>query len=130
MLYEEDPNDPNGKSYQGWVVWRADPGSSGNPADVAIICQVAIPDRPMAMTLTLRRNPDRSLPASHTVDVQFDIPAHSPTQGVLDVAGIMAKPNEEASGQQLAGNRVKVSKDVFLIGFRPSISTSSRTCRS
>lgn len=116
MLYEEDPNDPNGKSYQGWVVWRADPGSSGNPADVAIICQVAIPDRPMAMTLTLRRNPDRSLPASHTVDVKFDIPANSPTQGVLDVAGIMAKPNEEASGQQLAGNRVKVSKDVFLIG--------------
>lgn len=116
MLYEEDPNDPNGKSYQGWVVWRADPGSSGNPADAAIICQVAIPDRPMAVTLTMRRNADRSLPASHTVDVKFDIPANSPTQGVLDVAGIMMKPNEEASGQQLAGTRVKVSKDVFLVG--------------
>ena len=116
MLYEEDPTDPNGKSYQGWVVWRADPGSSGNPADAAIICQVAIPDRPMAVTLTMRRNVDRSLPASNTIDVKFDIPASSPTQGVLDVAGIMMKPNEEASGQQLAGTRVKVSKDIFLIG--------------
>jgi len=26
------------------------------------------------------------------------------------------KPNEEASGQQLSGTRVKVSKDLFLIG--------------
>jgi hypothetical protein len=116
MLYEEDPTDPNGKSYQGWVVWRADPGNTGNPADAAIICQVAIPDRPMAVTLTMRRNVDRGLPASHTIDVTFDIPANSPTQGVLDVAGIMMKPNEEASGQQLAGTRVKVSKDLFLVG--------------
>jgi len=116
MLYEEDPSDPNGKSYQGWVVWRADPSQSGNPGDAAIIGQIAVPDRPMAVTLTIRRNLDRSLPASHTVDVKFDIPANSPTQGVLDVAGIMMKPNEEASGQQLSGTRVKVAKDVFLVG--------------
>jgi hypothetical protein len=116
MLYEEDPSDPNGKSYQGWAVWRAEPGQSGNPADAAIICQIAVPDRPMAVTLTIRRNLDRSLPASHTVDVKFDIPSNSPTQGVLDVAGIMMKPNEEASGQQLSGIRVKVSKDLFLVG--------------
>ena len=116
MLYEEDPTDPNGKSYQGWVVWRAEPSKTGNPADTAIICQVAIPDRPMSVTLTIRRNSDRALPASHTIDVKFDIPANSPTQGVLDVAGIMMKPNEEASGQQLAGTRVKVSKDIFLMG--------------
>jgi len=116
MLYEEDASDPNGKSYQGWVVWRAEPSKTGNPADAAIICQVAIPDRPMSVTLTMRRNTDRALPASHTIDVKFDIPANSPTQGVLDVAGIMMKPNEEASGQQLAGTRVKVSKDIFLMG--------------
>ncbi len=98
------------------MVWRAEPGQSGNPADTAIICQIAVPDRPMAVTLTIRRNLDRSLPASHTVDVKFDIPANSPTEGVLDVAGIMMKPNEEASGQQLSGTRVKVSKDLFLVG--------------
>lgn len=114
MLYEEDPSDPNGKSYPGWAVWRVEPGQS--PTDAAIICQIAVPDRPLAVTLTIRRNLDRSLPASHTVDVKFDIPSNSPTQGVLDVAGIMMKPNEEASGQQLSGTRVKVSKDVFLVG--------------
>jgi len=116
MLYEEDPTNPDGMSYQGWAVWRIDPGASSDAADAAIICQVALPDRPMAVTLAIRRNTDRGLPASHTIDLKFDIPPGSPTQGVLDVAGIMMKPNEESSGQQLAANRVKVSKDVFLIG--------------
>ena len=116
VLYEEDSSDPNGKSYQGWVVWRANPGASGNPADTTIIAQVALPDRPMAVMLAIHRNFDRSLPASHTVDVKFDLPADSPTRGILDVVGIMMKPNEEASGQQLSGTRVKVSKDLFLIG--------------
>jgi hypothetical protein len=32
------------------------------------------------------------------------------------VVGVMMKPNEEVSGQQLAGTRVKVSNDFFLMG--------------
>jgi hypothetical protein len=116
VLFEEDLSDPNGKSYQGWVVWRADPGASGNPADTTIIAQVALPDRPMAVLLAIHRNRDRTLPASHTIDVKFDLPADSPMRGILDVVGIMMKANEAVSGQQLAGTRVKVSKDLFLIG--------------
>jgi hypothetical protein len=116
VLYEEDSSDPNGKSYQGWVVWRVDPGTSGNAADATIIGQITLPDRPMTVTLAVHRNPDRALPASHTIDVMFSLPPDSPTRGILDVVGIMMKPNEEASGQQLAGTRVKVSKDLFLIG--------------
>ena len=116
VLYEEDPSDPNGKSYQGWVVWRADPGASGNAANATIVGEVTLPDRPMTLTLAIHRNLDRSLSASHTIDMKFDLPPDSPTRGILDVVGIMMKPNEEMSGQQLAGTRVKVSKDLFLIG--------------
>jgi len=116
VLYEEDSSDPNGKSYQGWVQWRADPGTSGNAADAAIIGQVTLPDRPMTVTLAFHRNLDNTLPASHTIDVMFELPPDSPTKGILDVVGIMMKPNEEVSGQQLACTRVKVNKDFFLIG--------------
>jgi hypothetical protein len=98
------------------VVWRVDPGTSGNAADATIIGQITLPDRPMTVMLAVHRNPDRALPASHTIDVMFSLPPDSPTRGILDVVGIMMKPNEEASGQQLAGTRVKVSKDLFLIG--------------
>ena len=116
MLYEEDPSDPKGKSYNGWVKWRTEPGTGASTGDNTIVAQVVLPDRPLSMTLSILRNLDRSLPASHTIEVKFDIPPDSPTQGILDVVGVMMKPNEEVSGQQLAGTRVKVAKDFFLMG--------------
>jgi hypothetical protein len=116
ILYEEDPSDPNGKSYTGWVTWRTEAGTGPNAGDNAVVGQVTLPNRPMTMTIAIHRNLDRTLPASHIIEVKFDIPPDSPTQGVLDVVGVMMKPNEEVSGQQLAGTRVKVSKDFFLMG--------------
>jgi hypothetical protein len=116
MLYEEDSSTPNGKSYSGWVTWRTEPATGSNAGDNAIVAQVVLPERPLSMTMTLVRNLDRSLPASHTIEVKFEVPPDSPTQGILDVVGVMMKPNEEVSGQQLAGTRVKVAKDFFLMG--------------
>jgi hypothetical protein len=116
ILYEEDTSDPNGKSYTGWVSWRTEPGTGANAGENAVVAQVTLPGRPLTMTLMIQRNVDRSLPASHIIEVKFDVPPDSPTQGILDVIGVMMKPNEEVSGQQLAGNRVKVSKDFFLMG--------------
>jgi hypothetical protein len=116
ILYEEDSSDPNGKSYTGWVTWRTEPGTGANAGDNTIVAQVVLPDRPLSMTMSFLRNLDRSLPASHTIEVKFDIPPDAPTKGILDVVGVMMKPNEEVSGQQLAGTRVKVSNDFFLMG--------------
>jgi hypothetical protein len=116
ILYEEDSSDPNGKSYTGWVTWRNEAGTGANAGDNAVVGQVTLPDRPMTMTIAIHRNLDRTLPASHIIELKFDIPPDSPTQGILDVVGVMMKPNEEVSGQQLAGTRVKVSKDFFLMG--------------
>jgi hypothetical protein len=116
ILYEEDASTPAGKSYSGWVTWRTEPATGANAGDNAIVAQIVLPDRPLSMTMTLVRNLDSSLPASHTIEVKFDVPPDSPTQGILDVVGVMMKPNEEVSGQQLAGTRVKVAKDFFLMG--------------
>jgi hypothetical protein len=116
ILYEEDSSDPKGKSYNGWVTWRVERGTGANAGENTIVAQVMLPDRPLSMTLTLLRNLDRALPASHTIEVKFDVPPDAPTQGILDVVGVMMKPNEEVSGQQLAGTRVKVAKDFFLMG--------------
>ncbi|MBX9823694.1 MAG: DUF2939 domain-containing protein [Xanthobacteraceae bacterium] len=116
ILYEEDPSTPAGKSYTGWVTWRTEPGTGANAGDNTIVAQVVLPDRPLSMTMTFLRNLDRALPASHTIEVKFDIPPDSSTKGILDVVGVMMKPNEEVSGQQLAGTRVKVSNDFFLMG--------------
>jgi hypothetical protein len=117
-LYEEDPSDPNGKRYAGSVVWRMEqmpPAASGG-SGLAVTAHVSVPDRPLKMTMAIRRNLDKTLPASHTIEVKFDLPPGASSSDIQDVAGIMMKPNAEAAGQNLAAIRVKVNSNFFLIG--------------
>jgi len=118
VLFEENPSDPQGKRYTGSVVWRTEettPAEGGAP-ELAVTAHVAIPERPLAMTMAIRRNLDKTLPASHIIEIRFDLPSNYSAGGVQDVLGVMMKPNDEATGQQLVGTRVKVSNDFFLIG--------------
>jgi hypothetical protein len=117
-LYEEDPSDPNGKRYTGSVVWRMEqmPPAAGGGSELAVTAHVSVPDRPLKMTMAIRRNLDKTLPASHTIEVKFDLPPDASSSDVQDVAGVMMKPTAEAAGQNLAASRVKVNSNFFLIG--------------
>ena len=118
VLYEEVPSDPNGKRYTGSVVWRMEqmPPAAGGGSELAVTAHVSVPDRPLKMTMAIRRNLDKTLPASHTIEVKFDLPPDASSSDIQDVAGIMMKPTEEAAGQSLAAIRVKVNSNFFLIG--------------
>ncbi|MFA6264087.1 MAG: hypothetical protein WC670_00020 [Pseudolabrys sp.] len=118
VLYDEDPNDPQGKRYVGSAVWRTEtvsPGSGLAP-ELAIRADVEIPERRLRMTWSLRRNTDKALPASHTIEVMFTLPADFPEGGIANVPGILMKQNEQARGLPLAGLSVKVTNNYFLIG--------------
>jgi hypothetical protein len=118
VLYEEDPSDPEGKRYAGSAIWRTEdmPPVAGGASEFAVTAHVSVPERSLSMTIAIRRNLDRTLPASHTIELKIDLPPDSPTGGIQDVPGIRMKPNEQAVGQQLSGSRVKVSNDFYLIG--------------
>ena len=85
VLYEEDPADPNGKRFVGSVIWRTAMLTMGlgQPPELVIRADVEVPERNLAMTWTLRRNTDKGLPATHTVEIMFCWrifpPAASPT---------------------------------------------------
>jgi len=118
VLYDEDPSDPQGKRYVGSAVWRTEtvsPGSGLAP-ELAIRADVEIPERRMRMTWSLRRNTDRALPASHTIEVLFTLPADFSEGGISNVPGMLMKQNEQARGVPLAGLSVKVTNNYFLIG--------------
>jgi hypothetical protein len=118
MLYEEDPGDPKGKSFVGTAVWRIEtvsPGSGGAP-ELAVRADVEIPERKLKMTWSLRRNTDKALPASHTIEVMFTLPPDFPGGGIADVRGILMKQAEQARGVPLSGLGVKVTNNFFLIG--------------
>jgi hypothetical protein len=118
VLYEEDPNDPQGKRLLGTAVWRTEmmAPAPGRPAELAVRADVDIPERKMTMTWSLRRNADASLPASHTIEIMFNLPQDAPSGGVQNVPGVLMKQAEQTRGVPLAGLAVKVTPGFFLIG--------------
>jgi hypothetical protein len=118
VLYEEDPNDPQGKRYVGSVIWRTETVSPGPglAPELAVRADVEIPERHITMTWSLRRNTDQNLPASHTIEILFNLPADFPGGGIANVPGIMMKQSEQQRGTPLAGLAVKVTNGFFLIG--------------
>ena len=118
VLYEEDPNDPNGKRFVGSAIWRTEtvtPGP-GQPPELVIRADVEVPERKLAMTWSLRRNTDKGLPATHTVEIMFKVPADFPAGGISNVPGILMKQAEQTRGVPLAGLSVKVTPGFYLIG--------------
>ena len=119
VLYEEqDSSSPEGKRYVGSALWRTETVSPGPglPPELAIRADVEVPERKLAMTWSLRRNTDKNLPASHTVEIIFKLPADFPPGGVQSVPGIMMKQAEQTRGVPLAGTVVKVTSGYFLVG--------------
>jgi hypothetical protein len=118
VLYEEDPNDPNGKRFVGSAIWRTETvtPSPGQPPELQVRADVEVPERKLAMTVSLRRNMDKGLPASHTVEIVFKLPTDFPSGGISNVPGILMKQAEQTRGVPLAGLAVKVTNGFFLIG--------------
>ncbi len=118
VLYDEDPNDPKGKRYVGSALWRTETVSPGPglAPELAIRADVEIPERHLRMTWSLRRNTDKALPASHTIEIMFTLPADFPEGGIGNVPGVLMKQDEQARGVPLAGLAVKVTNGYFLIG--------------
>ena len=118
VLYEEDPADPNGKRFVGSAIWRTEtvtPGP-GLPPELAVRADVEVPERKLAMTWSLRRNTDKGLPATHTIEIMFKLPADFPSGGISGVPGILMKQAEQTRGVALAGHAVKVTPGFYLVG--------------
>jgi hypothetical protein len=118
VLYEEDPTDPQGKRFVGSAIWRTEtvsPGPGLSP-ELAVRADLEIPERRITMTMSMRRNTDQALPASHTIEILFNLPTDFPFGGVSNVPGILMKQAEQTRGAPLAGLAVKVTSGFFLVG--------------
>lgn len=115
VLYENDPANPNGSA--GTVVWRTEqaPPAPGKKPEIVVHADVDIPHK-LTVHLTIQRNDDREMPASHLIRIQFTVPAGSPRQSVLAVPALLVKANETSSEAHLDGLAVKVADNFFLIG--------------
>ena len=119
ILYEEATGeDPNkGFAFSGRVAWElaSEPGSEGQPPQTVIYGTVEIPDRGLKMAMTIRKNTDTALPASHLVELLFDIPKDFPGGGIASVPGLILKPSEQARGEALRGAAARVANGFFWV---------------
>jgi len=112
VLYQEDPGDPHGKRYFGTVTWHLEPGAGAVPASVKGDVKI---DEQMGATLSLRRNVDSEMPASHIMEVKFNWPDETAHSGVDTIKGVSMKAVESARGAPLSAMAAKVTPKYFMI---------------
>jgi hypothetical protein len=118
VLYEEDQANPNGTQFIGSAVWRTEriaPGPGQQP-DAVVRAEIEIPEQKVQVRMSLRRNDDKQLPASHTVEIVFTLPPDFAHGGISNIPGILMKQGETTRGIPLNGVAVKVTTNFFLIG--------------
>jgi hypothetical protein len=118
VLFELGASPQDRKQYVGSATWRTETASPGpgQPADMAVKAEVEIPERQIRVGFTLRRNLDKSLPASHTIEILFSTPADFPPGGVTNVPAVLMEDNQRSGAAPLAGLGVKVANGFFLVG--------------
>lgn len=117
VLYLEDSAKPRGQPHGGSVCWRTYRiQTAGQPDDIVVHADVAIPDLGLNMTMDIRPNADRSLPASHVVEMTFELSRDAAGGEVSTVPGIMMKFSEPAKGEPLMALSVRITKGRFLVG--------------
>jgi hypothetical protein len=114
-LYEEGGEGGSGTTYAGTVSWRTEADENASPG-LLVRGLVEVPDRDLKMLLTFRRNTDPALPASHTIELLFEVPAGFQPGGIADVPGLLMKASKPARGMPLASASARVTNGYFLVG--------------
>jgi len=122
QLLEESPDGSTPQSFEGTVNWKTESFNAGPglPPDIGIRADIAIPDRQIAVSFVIRRNVDQTLPASHTIDIGFKLPADFAFGGIGSIPFVGVKPNLQAQGVPLSGLPVRINPTFFLVGLSPA----------
>ncbi|ORE93050.1 hypothetical protein ATO13_14750 [Stappia sp. 22II-S9-Z10] len=117
VLYEEAASGgQTGSAVAGTVNWEMVRQSFGGGEEEPVIRAAAvIGERGVSLTMTVRENNDAQLPASHLIELEFDVPASFEGGGVRNVPGIIMKAQEQARGDALRGQAARVSSDLFWV---------------
>jgi len=99
----------------GSTVWSLIPAAQGQPATVAVRAEADIPDLKMHATMTLRKNADPTLQATHTIDLKFSFADGAPITGFKDVGLPQMRKLDATAAETLSSVKVKISDVYFLI---------------
>jgi cytoskeletal protein RodZ len=110
----------------GSTVWSLIPPAPNQPATVAVKAEADIPDLKMHATMTLRKNTDPTLQATHTIDLKFSFAEGAPVTGFKDVGLPQMRKEDSTAAEALTSVKVKISDTYFLIALAKGEADTAR----
>ena len=117
IFYEERTSTQQGTAEPGSIVWSMVQESPGGdlPPEPAIRAEATIPGKNIQLRMTIRRNTDQTLPASHIIEMIFLTPQGFDGGGVDNILRIAMKSSEQDAGSPLIGIPAKIADGFFLV---------------
>ena len=114
-------NDPQKPAVSmGSAAWSIIPALAGQPSSLGVRIEIDIPDQKMHATVTIRKNADATLPATHTIDLRTTFADGAQIKGIKDMDLPRLRRGEAQTGEPLSGVRVKINDSYFLVGLTRS----------
>lgn len=113
------PAEPGGvKTYVGTVVWRRDTANRGPNQQLssAVRADVDIPEAGLKTSMTIEKNYEPTLSASHTLTIRFEPTADSAVGDVKMINVPEMRREDAPKGSPLQGMQVDIAPNVFLVG--------------
>lgn len=122
IFYEERTSSSEGSAEPGSTVWSLVQESPGNnlPPEPAIRAEATIPGKNVQLRMTIKRNADQSLPASHIIEMIFLTPEGFPGGGIDNILRVALKGSEQEAGNPLIGIPAKIADGFFLVALNDS----------
>lgn len=117
LLYEERGGAGSDSVERGNVVWSTieESPEDGQPAEPAVRATVTMPTSKVELKMTIRKNTDQSIPASHLIELVFTVPEGFPGGVVDNVQRITFKDTEQAAGNPLIAVPSKIGDNFFIV---------------
>ena len=116
-LYEEGTAGSGATRTNAAITWEIKQESlkEGSAPESVVIGKMDVPEKAMSIDITLKRNIDEAVSASHMIEMRFNTPADFAGKSIESIARFVMKTTEESPGEPLAAVPVKVSDGNFLI---------------
>jgi hypothetical protein len=103
--------------FSGTIEWTKGVDELGLPT---IVGDASIPARNLGVQVTIRKNSDPSLPASHLMEVDFDVSDTFIGGTIANLPGVLLKDEELVPGTPLVGASARVVGNSFLFALSAS----------
>ncbi|OAP37885.1 hypothetical protein AU381_14065 [Sinorhizobium glycinis] len=135
FLYEERLGQSSPTAVPGAVAWSVKEESPGGDAkpEPAIQAQITVPDRGLTALMTIKRNADPSLPASHVIEFVFSLPENFEGGSIEGVQRVSMKRTEQDRGDPLIAVPAKITDDFHMIAlndFAEAVGSNTELLRS